>query len=364
MKVRQTTKNGKPAWLVDFGLVSGKRKRGFYGTKAAADKAVSIFRADTFGAGDEWLEIPAREKLSIVSILRQIRESGTTLEAVWKQHQGSTKPAPPGTMTLGAACVRFMDSKRRSGLRPAYIDNLGIVVERFVKGREESAIPTSPTEIEHWIHSQPGGAQWRETIRSRLITFYSWLVQTGAAPSNPCLAVARIRWDAQVPEILTVESASKLLQLTKTKHPKLLPAVALGLFAGIRPHELRRLSWDAVSLDSGTVTVSTAASKLRQRRIVPLSENAVAWLRLGGELPAQPHRRSWDSLWTAMKIDRIKDVLRHTAASFLLAREESSDRVALWLGNSPKILFRHYRDLVTKENCEKFWRISPCVSKT
>jgi hypothetical protein len=54
-----------------------------------------------------------------------------------------------------------------------------------------------------------------------------------------------------------------------------------------------------------------------------------------------------------------KDILRHTAASMLMATWEDEGKVAATLGNSPSILHAHYRELVTKEQAKRFWGISP-----
>jgi hypothetical protein len=53
-----------------------------------------------------------------------------------------------------------------------------------------------------------------------------------------------------------------------------------------------------------------------------------------------------------------KDILRHTCASHWLAIVPDAQRIALQLGNSPAILLRHYRSIVTKEDAERFWSTS------
>lgn len=54
-----------------------------------------------------------------------------------------------------------------------------------------------------------------------------------------------------------------------------------------------------------------------------------------------------------------QDVLRHSAASYMLAFHRDAGRVAYWLGNSPTILMRHYCELVPAEEAERFWKIRP-----
>ena len=55
-----------------------------------------------------------------------------------------------------------------------------------------------------------------------------------------------------------------------------------------------------------------------------------------------------------------QDIMRHTYASYHLAYHCSSDRTAHELGNrDTTMLYRHYRELVTEEDAQKFWSIKP-----
>ena len=57
-----------------------------------------------------------------------------------------------------------------------------------------------------------------------------------------------------------------------------------------------------------------------------------------------------------------KDILRHTAASMLMATWEDEGKVAATLGNSPTILHAHYRELVTRAEAKRCWGIGPQAS--
>ena len=52
-------------------------------------------------------------------------------------------------------------------------------------------------------------------------------------------------------------------------------------------------------------------------------------------------------------------MLRHTAASMWIAQIGDAGRVANELRNSERILKRHYRELVSREDAEKFCRMTP-----
>ncbi len=84
------------------------------------------------------------------------------------------------------------------------------------------------------------------------------------------------------------------------------------------------------------------------------------WLKLGGELPPRNKRKQLDKVRKMADVTWGHDIMRHTFASYHLAYHGSPDRTAHELGHrDTNMLFRHYRQLVTKEEAEKFWDIRP-----
>ena len=51
--------------------------------------------------------------------------------------------------------------------------------------------------------------------------------------------------------------------------------------------------------------------------------------------------------------------LRHSFVSFRLADTQNAPQVALEAGNSPQVVFRHYRELVKPESAKTYFAISP-----
>jgi hypothetical protein len=58
------------------------------------------------------------------------------------------------------------------------------------------------------------------------------------------------------------------------------------------------------------------------------------------------------------------NALRHSYISYRIAVVQSAAQVALEAGNSPAIIFKHYRELVTKEAAAQWFGIMPktCTS--
>ena len=54
-----------------------------------------------------------------------------------------------------------------------------------------------------------------------------------------------------------------------------------------------------------------------------------------------------------------KNGLRHSYASYRLAQCQDAAKVALEMGNSPSMIFRHYRELVMPQDASAWWNICP-----
>ena len=54
-----------------------------------------------------------------------------------------------------------------------------------------------------------------------------------------------------------------------------------------------------------------------------------------------------------------RNALRHSFCSYRLAQTQDAARVALEAGNSPQMLFQHYRELVTPKDAKRWFAIAP-----
>jgi hypothetical protein len=59
------------------------------------------------------------------------------------------------------------------------------------------------------------------------------------------------------------------------------------------------------------------------------------------------------------KIKWKHNALRHSFISYRLAEIQDVNRVALEAGNSPQMIFRHYRELATPEQARSWFAIAP-----
>ena len=139
--------------------------------------------------------------------------------------------------------------------------------------------------------------------------------------------------------------------------PGMIPYLALGLFAGVRPMEIERLSWKNIL--SGFIEITADKAKTRQRRLISIADNLQQWLNLGGELPVTNKRKRIAKLISYIGLNWKPDIMRHSFASYHLALHRNEALTCYEMGDNSMTLFRHYRKLVTQEQAAEFFAIRP-----
>jgi hypothetical protein len=57
------------------------------------------------------------------------------------------------------------------------------------------------------------------------------------------------------------------------------------------------------------------------------------------------------------------NILRHTFGSYHYSLHHSENLTAAEMGNSPAVVFRHYRTIVTPEAAARFWKLLPASAE-
>ena len=132
--------------------------------------------------------------------------------------------------------------------------------------------------------------------------------------------------------------------------------LAVGLFAGVRPMEIERLHRSDIK--PAHIEIKANKAKTRRRRLVTISDNLQEWLSLGGEFAPNNKRKRLSRILEAAGLSLSPDIMRHSFASYHLAEHQSAEKTALEMGHrDTKMLFEHYRELVTKEDAKRYWKI-------
>lgn len=269
------------------------------------------------------------------------------------------------SVSLSRVVTEVVAAKRAANRRETYLRSLKVYLDGFARGREGMPITAVNLKvIEDWYASRTETPSMRKGTIGRLSTMFSFAWRRGYVSENPCRRLERIRVDPKPPRIFSPAEAKRLLEYVcdHGRRRWRLAQVTLGLFCGIRPFELTRLHWNDVDLNRAIVRVDASASKVRQRRIVPIPENAIQWLECcqRDNKPLGAVRWKWiGDIERGTGLQWQNDILRHTAASYLLAKHEDCGKIARWLGNSADVLLKHYTELVSAEDCLAYWDIRP-----
>lgn len=284
------------------------------------------------------------------------------------------KVSQPVQMEIGGCesvsisrCVdELLVAKRGGNKTERYVKSLEHYLRQFSVGRESRAIlDFTFSDVESWMAKYPN-ADTRRTWLSRVSALFAFCVRRGYCDRNPCDRIEPVTCDRKPPCIVTPCQSRKLLAAAPVV---MRPYIVLGMFAGIRPEELTRLNWSHINLETATVNIDFPKVRGR-RRIVPLDPLAVTLLKQhplprGAVAPCRATICRWRKRARALLgLDKWpQDLFRHTAASYLLAKHQDAAKVALWLGNSVKVLMSHYIVPVSANDCEAFWNLATASGK-
>lgn len=288
---------------------------------------------------------------------------------------------PVRQKTVEAAFDEFIAARKKQNRREGTIRNLEGRIGMFSRLHgAKNVSDITKRDCHEFVYRE--GSSPRNQINDRLAVgnFLNWCVRQEFAVINHMEAVDRPTVDESEPQILSLGDCRKLLAAARDyKDGALLPYVVVSLFAGLRPSEAQRLTWDRVNLNNRTITVIGGAAKKRKRRIVKLPDAAIDWL-----LPLAPSHPKFGPDNFRGLLDRVKyaagfrpedakgedkklppwvqDYLRHTAISMYLAKTDNENETAAWAGNSPDVIHSHYKGLVT--DATDFWALTPASVKS
>jgi integrase len=174
----------------------------------------------------------------------------------------------------------------------------------------------------------------------------------------------------EVSEEVGILTPSELSGLLKASSIDTIPYWTIGAFAGLRAAEIERLEWEDVNLNRRWIKVRAKNAKSPSRRLVDIQPNLLKWLRsyqgrTGKVAPENLRVKLLEDRKRATEAGSLtrkwpSNALRHSFASYYLAQFDNAAKLALQLGHvGQDLIFRHYREVVTRADAKRYWKIVP-----
>lgn len=374
MIVRKAKKTGKKQWMLDLGLVDGKRQRIFYKTKKKADDAMKDRQSVIDQHGQNALSFTHSERLEYQAWKnRAAKINMTPMQCILycETHYKETEEKP-----LTDAVEDCIKAKIQSGKREKYTNALRASLRRLVKLTPPCMVSAvTAAQVESWARA---GAESLATVKGRLIdanTFFNFCIKRGWRSDNPVKEIEKVHVEDKPPGIHTVEQVEAVLRCALENDREILGYIICIYFGGMRPAESAKLTLDKIHEDS--IEVESTIAKTRRRRFIPINDTLRAWMQVEGikygmsKRSAKLDRIRWILSGKETKKDKWKhnrkkftkfpwphDVMLHSFCSYGVPKFGAA-KTAEWAGKSERILHNHYRERVKPADAEKFWALRP-----
>jgi integrase len=299
------------------------------------------------------------------SSARKIANDISLSEAI-RFYQANRKDLMPAK-SLEQVVGEFIESRSTSGVTETYVRGSRYYLRRFTGQMSGNIADLTVADINTFLRRQENlGPVSRNSLRRCLVVMFGFAKRQGYLHPDRKTAAEQSE-SFKVPEsdieIFTPEEIGGILPLANAR---ILPLIAIGAFAGIRAAEIRRLHWEDIKWDRGHIEIAGRKAKTAARRLVQLTDNLKAWLApwrdetgpiiagriKPGALTTLGHKAGIPGGWR-------QNALRHSFISYRVALTGDVPRTALEAGNSPAMIFRHYREVVTEDAAKVWFSIMP-----
>lgn len=354
-------------WRVTY-QDDGFQRRRFFTTEAEAKAFSASRREDAKLFGVAWPSRTPLERAEIEIQLDRLRRSGWTMRAAvdYALEHGKT----PASLPLGDVAEKCLRAKEAKGCRPRTLRKFRTTLDRFLVGRRDRPVSgIMPAEIQEFLTRNGWSAATSKSCLIDLRTLFAWAVRNRMTRDNPAMAVELPRLEDKPPGILTPAQAAELMSHGLRVEPGIVATLALCLFGGVpRPEEARRLTWENVGADY--VDIARHKAKTRRRRLVTITPQLRAWLEIGqaveSSLPVANYAYKFARVRRAAGLLDAwpQDRMRHSFASYHMAKHRNENHTAQEMGNSPQMILAHYRELVKPVEAQAFFGILPSDAAT
>jgi integrase len=363
-------------WVVNVNDGGKRCKRAYFETEECAESEARRLEIEFRNHGKRAIHVDERlvgEALDASEKLEPLGVSLAEVVADYLRRRGQVN------VTVPELARDFLASRRERGAGARHLTSLRCVLARF--GEAFPSVRVSDVrseELENWLRGIGGSSVTFNSYRTLVHSLFAFGVRRKVCADNPVKNVEREKVKRGKVGILTVDQLRLLLDKSSGD---VRATLAIGAFAGLRPEEIARLTWEEVDLANKRIEVNELKAKTGSHRFVEVLPCLDAWLRPlvgSGSVQGNNFRRRYEEgrrkAGFALRgnqerqregqdeslIPWLHDALRHSFASYHLARFGQLDKLALQLGHeSTRVTFRHYRERVTEQDARAYFEVLP-----
>ena len=128
------------------------------------------------------------------------------------------------------------------------------------------------------------------------------------------------------------------------------------------------MHWSALNFETKHITLSADVTKTKQRRLIPMPDNLVAWMELhrgkvgricGRWGRPQAFVQAFERVGQRLGVKVGANRFRNSYITYRVAVTHDIQRVSLESGNSAQVIQREYLELATENDGKRWFNIFP-----
>lgn len=265
-----------------------------------------------------------------------------------------------------AVVAELLADRERKGKSLRYRQSLRSHLARFARSFTIDIGRVTTLQLEAWLAKMGGGVRTRNNLRCSLVTLFHFARKLGYLPRGVATEADEISREEAPASVANIYSAEELARLLAAADERILPAIAIGAFTGLRSASIARLRWEHVKWEQGVIEIPAAIAKNGKRYLAPLLPCLAAWLapcrgRKGPVIAGVRLEQRMRETFAAAGLKRLHNGLRDSFFSYRVAQLQDLPRVALEAGNSVEMIRSKYLEARTKAEAELWFAVMPAA---
>lgn len=353
---RKVILHGNVRWriYVPKDIRNGKDQAKFFESRGEAEDFARELANNRAHHHLGWFRLSPDDQARVMNVLQRVKFDVKTIEFAVDQYLAGQ---PIDTeKTLGKVWAECVKAKELSGKSPRYVASLKSTLKRFCTPHElKRPFEITVKDVEAFINGGKFAQATRRGYITDIRTLFSFAMKRGYCATNPATKMERPTVTTGENEILTIKEVGQLLFTTLKVDKGMVRYFALQLFGGLRASEAMRI--DGKAIQGEYLRIEPNQSKTRRRRLIRINPALKGWLEyLHGEWGPVNHAKRMRTISAALGWWKDNG-LRKSFASHSLPVHGAA-KTAEESGHSEQVLFRNYRELVTKEVAERYWKLT------